>query len=108
MVEYFSVPAHRKEIQALFKSGVAPQKPKALVHTGHPFFGKVFVLTGTLKEFTRSEAAQQIKDRGGKVSDSVSRKTDFLVVGEDAGSKLDKAKELKVFILSEAEFKKQL
>lgn len=108
IVEYFSVPAHLKEIHALLKNGVAPQKPKALAHTGHPFFGKVFVLTGTLKDFSRSEASQHIKDRGGKVSDSVTRKTDYLVVGEDPGSKLDKAKELKIHILSESEFKKQL
>ena len=67
----------------------------------HAFNGKTFVLTGTLKKFTRTQAAALIKERGGKVTDSVSKKTDFLVVGEDAGSKLDKARELGVKFLQE-------
>jgi DNA ligase (NAD+) len=73
-------------------------------YVDHPFSGKTFVLTGTLSQFTRQAAAGLIKERGGKVTDSVSKKTDFLVVGEDAGSKLEKARSLGVTVLSEEEF----
>jgi DNA ligase (NAD+) len=71
-----------------------------------PFAGKTFVLTGTLPTLTREEATAKIESLGGKVSGSVSKKTDFVVAGEDAGSKLDKAKKLGVKIISEAEFSK--
>ncbi len=60
------------------------------------------MLTGTLPTLTRDDAAQKIRDRGGKVSGSVSKKTDFVVAGADAGSKLDKAQELRIAILDEA------
>jgi DNA ligase (NAD+) len=70
-----------------------------------PLAGKSFVLTGTLKTMSREEATAAIEQRGGKVSGSVSRKTSYLVVGEDAGSKLDKAKGLGVLLLSEDEFR---
>ena len=63
------------------------------------------MLTGTLQQMTREEAAAAIERLGGKVSGSVSRKTTYLVVGEDAGSKLDKARELGVAILTEDEFR---
>ena len=63
------------------------------------------MLTGTLQHMTREEAAAAIERLGGKVSGSVSRKTAYLVVGEDAGSKLDKAKELGVAILTEDDFR---
>ena len=61
-------------------------------------------MTGTLPTLKRSEAAQMIEERGGKVSGSVSKKTDYLVAGEEAGSKLEKARELNVSILNEVEF----
>ncbi len=71
-----------------------------------PFLGKTFVLTGTLPTLTREEATAKIEALGGKVSGSVSKKTDFVLAGEEAGSKLTKAQELGVKILNEAEFLK--
>jgi DNA ligase (NAD+) len=73
-----------------------------------PFKGKTFVLTGTLPNLKREEAAAKIEAAGGKVSGSVSKKTDFVVAGEDAGSKLDKAKKLGVKVVDEAEFLRML
>jgi DNA ligase (NAD+) len=71
-----------------------------------PFAGKTFVLTGTLPTLKREEAAAKIESLGGKVSGSVSKKTDFVVAGEEAGSKLDKAQKLGVKIIDEKEFLK--
>ena len=68
------------------------------------FAGKTFVLTGALSKFTRDEATERIESFGGKVSGSVSKKTSFVVVGENAGSKERKARELGIAILSEDEF----
>lgn len=72
------------------------------------FINKTFVLTGKLESFTRDEAAKLIEDRGGKVSGSVSKKTDFVVAGSDAGSKLTKAESLGVKVLSEDEFREMI
>jgi DNA ligase (NAD+) len=69
-----------------------------------PFAGKTVVVTGTLSKFSRDEAKAELKKRGAKVTDSVSAKTDYLIVGDDAGSKLDKAKKLGVKTLGEKEF----
>ena len=71
---------------------------------GDLFAGKTFVLTGTLSRYTRSEAKEIIENLGGKVSGSVSKKTSFVLAGEDAGSKLQKAESLGVSVISEAEF----
>jgi DNA ligase (NAD+) len=72
------------------------------------FAGKVFVLTGTLPGFTREEAAGLIEERGGRVTSSVSRKTNFVLAGDDPGSKLEKARQLAVQIINEEEFRKML
>ena len=68
------------------------------------FEGKTFVLTGTLSQYTRTEASEIIENYGGKTASSVSKKTDFVLAGEAAGSKLTKAQQLGVRIISEAEF----
>jgi len=75
---------------------------------GTKLAGKTFVLTGTLTRFTRDEAKKMIEDAGGKVTGSVSKKTDYVVAGADAGSKLDKAKELGVSVIGEKEMEKLL
>lgn len=107
LTAFFSDPAHRAEIDRLLALGVQPFQ-KAPTRTDHLFSGKNFVLTGSLQHYTRHEAAALITDRGGKVSDSVSKKTDFLLAGQEAGSKLAKAESLKIRILSEEEFQKLL
>jgi DNA ligase (NAD+) len=107
IADFFAEKENREEIKRLIDRGVHPQKMKAKM-TGHDFSGKSFVLTGALQEFTRDEAAALIKERGGKVSGSVSKNTDYVLVGDEPGSKYDKAKELGVKILSEEQFKKLL
>jgi DNA ligase (NAD+) len=81
---------------------------KASSTTDDRFAGKQFVLTGKLTTFTRDEARALIEARGGRVNSSVSKKTDYVVAGEEAGSKLDKAQELGVIIIDEEAFKKML
>lgn len=104
---YFDNEAHREEIADLLEHGVViePMQKKKT----DPFFdGKTFVLTGTLSEFTRTEAANMIKERGGKTSSSVSKNTDYVLAGEEAGSKLVKAEKLGVKVLSEEAFKRAI
>jgi DNA ligase (NAD+) len=72
------------------------------------FAGKTFVLTGTLEGMTREEAAALIAERGGRVTTSVSKKTDYVLAGADPGSKLEKARTLSVTIIDEAEFRQML
>lgn len=108
VVQYFKDPAHLQSIHMLLKSGIHPQKMKLARRTDHLFYGKIFVLTGALERYSRAEATTLIKERGGKVSGSVSNNTDFVVFGEDPGSKLDKAHELGIKTLSEKEFEKLL
>lgn len=102
--EYFQDPKNLQEIEDLLALGVQPKQQNVITFTDHPFNNKHFVLTGTLHHYTRNAAASLIKERGGLVSDSVSKKTDYLLVGDDAGSKLEKAKSLGVKILTEPEF----
>lgn len=105
VIEYLGNPGNIQEIKELLALGVAPTPP-AEKRLDHPFADKTFVLTGSLLEYTRTQAATLIKERGGKVSSSVSKKTDFVLAGADPGSKYKKAKSLGVTILSESEFKK--
>ncbi len=105
--EFLKDPDNREEINLLLKHGVEPQKMKKKM-TDHAFSGKTLVLTGSLQHFSRDEAAALIKERGGHVSGSVSKKTDYVLVGDDPGSKYTKAKELGIPILSEEQFKKML
>jgi DNA ligase (NAD+) len=94
-------------ITKLRKLGVAFPEAKHRATAG-PLTGKTFVLTGTLKGFSRTEAQKLIENLGGKVTSSVSKNTDFVMVGADPGSKLDKARKLGVKTIDEAAFKKLL
>jgi DNA ligase (NAD+) len=73
-----------------------------------PLSGKTFVLTGTLSQMSREDAAEAVQSRGGKVTGSVSRKTDYVVAGADPGSKLTKAESLGVTVIDEAAFRNLL
>lgn len=106
-VSYFADEFHLHEMQQLLDAGVQPVNKKQSI-AGHIFSGKTFVLTGTLPSLSRSEAESKIKERGGKISSSVSKQTDYLLLGEEPGSKYDKAKSLQVPILTEEEFLKLL
>lgn len=106
--EYFQNPEHIKEIEELLKLGIQIKNDKISKDTSHEFFAKNFVLTGSLENYTRGQAKDLILERGGRVSSSVSKNTDFVLVGEDPGSKYEKAKKLGVAILSEDEFKNLL
>jgi DNA ligase (NAD+) len=106
IAEFFSNAANRKLVDRLGAAGLAFQGKKK--ERGTKLAGKTFVLTGTLAHFTRDEAKKLIEDAGGKVTGSVSKKTDYVVAGADAGSKLDKAKELGVSVIGEKEMEKLL
>ena len=103
IVEFFSVAANRKLVKRLREAGLTLTGQKK--QRGTKLAGKTFVLTGTLAHFTRDEAKKMIEDAGGKVTGSVSKKTDYVVAGADAGSKLDKAKELGVQVIDEKEMR---
>src|SRR6266700_1403644 len=103
IVEFFSEAANRQLIKKLHKAGVHPTTEKRRVKSDK-FAGKSFVFTGGLANRSREEASEIVQQHGGKVSGSVSKKTDYVVVGTDPGSKHDKAKKLGVAILPEDEF----
>jgi DNA ligase (NAD+) len=104
VVQYFSDAGNRELVSRLRKSGLqftfASTRPKA-----GPLHGRTLVITGTLPTLSRDEARQLIEQAGGKVSSAVSKKTSYLVVGEDAGSKLAKARELGIPTLTEDELR---
>src|SRR5579863_655496 len=106
IVEFFSNAANRKLVERLGEAGLTFKGKKK--ERGTKLAGKTFVLTGTLAHFTRDEAKKMIEDAGGKVTGSVSKKTDYVVAGADAGSKLDKAKELGVKVIDEKGLEKLL
>ena len=102
---YFQVPHNREVIEKLRRAGVKLYQDVRQVDTQDlPFYGKSFVVTGTLAAFSRREAEARIKSLGGSITSSVSRKTDYLVVGESPGSKLDAAARLGTQVLDEAAF----
>ena len=106
--QFFQEKQNRKIIERLEKLGVRPQiEPRRTQTADSPFAGSTWVITGTLSQ-PRKEIAEMIIQRGGKVSGSVSKKTNYVLAGEAAGSKLEKAKQLGVRIVNEAAFRKML
>jgi len=99
IVEFFAEPKNRELVDELRAAGLTMKGKKK--ERGTALAGKIFVLTGTLPTYSRDEARKMIEDAGGKVTGSVSKKTDYVVAGADAGSKLDKAKELGVTVIDE-------
>jgi len=106
IVDWFARPANRRLLEKLRAAGVWPRAEAPAAETPRPLEGLTFVVTGTLAGFTREEVKQYIQERGGKVSSSVSRKTDYLVVGENPGSKLQKAQALGIPVLSEDDLRR--
>ena len=107
ITDFFSNDKNRNLIDQLTEIGLNMTEPEAGLPAGEGLLaGKTFVLTGTLTGFTRDEAAALIKKNGGKTSSSVSKNTDYILAGENPGSKLEKAQALGIPILSEEEFKK--
>jgi DNA ligase (NAD+) len=106
IVEFFADEHNRKLVSDLRKAGLTFFGQKK--QKGTKLAGKTFVLTGTLVRLTRDEAKKMIEDAGGRVSGSVSKKTDYVVAGSDAGSKLDKARELGVNVIGEEELERLL
>ncbi len=103
--KFFREKANKKTIEEMISAGVEVQyKPQ--VKKGDKFKGQTFVFTGALQSFTRDEAKRLVEEGGGRVSSSVTKKTTYVVVGDDAGSKLDTARSLGIRILGEQEFKK--
>ncbi|MGA9639995.1 MAG: NAD-dependent DNA ligase LigA [Terriglobales bacterium] len=106
IVEFFGDEHNRRLVGDLRKAGLTFTGQKK--EKGTKLAGKTFVLTGTLKRHTRDDAKKLIEDAGGRVSGSVSKKTDYVVAGDEAGSKLDKARELGVAVIDEDELEKLL
>jgi DNA ligase (NAD+) len=104
--EFFAEPKNVALVKQLEKAGLKFTGEKR--KRGTALAGKTFVLTGTLERHTRDQAKQLIEDAGGKVAGSVSKKTDYVVAGAEAGSKLDKAKELGVAVIGEKEMEELL
>ncbi|MBE9177937.1 NAD-dependent DNA ligase LigA [Oculatella sp. LEGE 06141] len=104
--QWFQVPANQRLIERLRAAGVqlAGESKANQPQGNQPLAGKTFVLTGTLPTLKRDEAKAMIEQAGGKVTGSVSKKTNYVVVGAEAGSKLEKAEELGITLLSEADF----
>ncbi len=106
--EYFQDPENQALLDELQEVGLKPEPLAPAPTSGRklPFSGLTFVLTGTLPKRSRPEAEALIKQRGGKISGSVSKVTSYLLAGEDAGSKLAKAKQLGIPVVDEAEFER--
>jgi DNA ligase (NAD+) len=110
VLNFFASPAGKKILQRISALGIRPktEKNSAKKAAGLPLSGKTFVLTGTLPSMTREEATERIEALGGHVVGSVSKKTNYVLAGSQPGSKFDKAKELGVSIIDEADFRKMV
>jgi DNA ligase (NAD+) len=106
IVDWFELPANKKVLAKLKKTGVWPKAEEKGKKKEGPLTGMTFVITGTLPNFSRDQAKDFIEQHGGKLTDSVSKKTSYLVLGEEPGSKFEKARSLGVKIINEAELKK--
>jgi DNA ligase (NAD+) len=105
---WFDDEGNRQLCERLKARGVRTELAAGETASDEKFSGKQFVLTGKLESMTREEAGAAIEARGGRVTSSVSKKTDYVVAGDDAGSKLDKARSLGVAVLDEEAFRKLL
>jgi DNA ligase (NAD+) len=105
---FFKQPANREMIARLQKAGVQTTAPRRAARAGGTLSGKTLVLTGTLANLTRDQATDLIAAAGGKVTGSVSKKTDYVVAGDEAGSKLAKAAQLGITVLDEAGLRRLL
>jgi DNA ligase (NAD+) len=103
IVEFFKEPRNLEVVDRLLQE-ITPIDAEAPVVSGSPVAGKTVVFTGSLEKFTRDEAKARAESLGAKVSGSVSKKTDYVVAGAEAGSKLTKAQELGVSVLTEDEW----
>jgi DNA ligase (NAD+) len=108
VARFFAERHNREVVEQLRAAGVHWKEGRAAPRVAGGLAGKTFVLTGTLPNWTRDEAKERIEAAGGKVAGSVSKKTDFVVAGADAGSKLDRAVELGVTVIDEARLKTML
>lgn len=108
IVHYLNSALHKEDIELLIEAGVHPAVEKKVTDTGHLFYGKTFCLTGTLSRYTRQQASDLIYQHGGTVVNSVTKKTDYLLAGDEAGSKLEKARAAGVKIVDEDWFEKHL
>lgn len=105
--DFLQSDAGKKTFEEFRKLGLKLEEPQPERAEHQPFAGMTIVVTGTLQKFSRSEIKKEIERLGGKTSESVSKKTSFVVAGDEAGSKLDKARDLKVEVIDEAEFLKR-
>lgn len=108
VVTWLSVPTNRDLLERLEAAGLTMTFTAPASSEDNPFFGKTLVFTGTMPTLGRAEAKTMAQDAGAKVSGSVSKKTDYVIAGAEAGSKLEKAQALGVTVLDEAEFLKML
>jgi DNA ligase (NAD+) len=107
VLDFFAAPAGQRVLQRIREIGIRPENEAIKIASraaAGSFAGKTIVLTGTLPTLTREAATAKVEAAGGKVSGSVSKKTDYVLAGAEAGSKLEKARELGIKILDEAEF----
>jgi DNA ligase (NAD+) len=110
IVSFFTDPVMRSSVERLRAVGINPvvERSSTPANTDNVFYGKTVVLTGTLPTMSRDDAAKKLEALGAKVSGSVSKKTDFVIAGEAAGSKLTKAQELGIRIIDDEEELKRM